>query len=81
MIQKNDPEKLQDANIGKYYSLTLTLSLSKKGRGSSLVQKREKKNVKWPMFIYTTYRVVYKVMMASLDWECCFVEINYEQIA
>ena len=43
---KNCPRKLPDANIAKYYLLTLTLPLSRqKGRDSSLAQKRGKKNV------------------------------------
>ena len=50
------PKKLPDANIAKYYLLKLTMSLSRqKGRDSSLIQKRGKKNVnsnlKFPTWI------------------------------
>ena len=57
-MQKTAPKKLSDANIAKYYLLTLALYLSRqKGRDKSLVQNRGEKNVMQPMFICTTYRV------------------------
>ena len=46
MIQKIAPKKLTNANITKYYLLTLKLSLSRqKGRDNLLVQKRGMKYV------------------------------------
>ena len=45
-MQKTAPKKLSDANIAKYYLLTLALYLSRqKGRDRSLVQNRGERNV------------------------------------